>query len=138
MMPKMSVSPEATSARIIPFTRPFRSWTATCSSTLSGPRRRAPPPAGAAPRQRARAGPAPPDARAGGSNAEVAVDHRVARAELGGRRHVAHGALLHDVDAIADVEGERHVLLDEQNGHPLLVKRVDDRPDLRDHPRHQS
>src|SRR5467141_2654427 len=65
MMPKMSVSPEATSARIIPFTRPFRSWTATCSSTLSDPRRGAPPPRRAAPRQGA---PAPPDARARGSS----------------------------------------------------------------------
>src|ERR1700731_209782 len=34
MMPKISVSPEATSARIIPVTMPLTVWMRICSSTL--------------------------------------------------------------------------------------------------------
>ena len=47
-------------------------------------------------------------------------------------------ALLHDVDALARLERQRHVLLDQQDGHALPVQHVDDLADLRHHARHQS
>ena len=90
MMPKMSVSPEATSARIIPLTMPLTVWMRICSNGM-----------------------------ATGLDSEVLVDDRVVGAEIGGRRVVAHESLLHDVDAVRRFERERHVLLDEQNGDAL-------------------
>ena len=48
-----------------------------------------------------------------------------------------HRAFLHDVDALAGLERERHVLLHQQNRHALPVQHLDDLPDLRNHARHQ-
>src|SRR5207244_502414 len=109
MIPKISVSPEATSARIMPFTRPFTICTRIWST-------------GSIVR----------------SDSEVLVDDSGVEAEIGRRRVVADHTLFHDVHAVGDVESERHVLLDEQDGHALPVEDVDDLADLRDHPRHQS
>ena len=52
-------------------------------------------------------------------------------------RVVADRALLHDVDALAGLQGQRHVLLDQQDRDAFAVQHVDDLPDLRDHARHQ-
>ena len=51
---------------------------------------------------------------------------------------VAHAALLHDVDALARRQRERHVLLDQKDGDALVVQELDDVADLRDHARHQA
>ena len=58
--------------------------------------------------------------------------------QLGRRALVAHDALLHDVDALARLERQRHVLLHQQDRHALAVQHVDDLADLRDHARHQA
>ena len=51
---------------------------------------------------------------------------------------VLHRALLHDVAAARGVEGQGDVLLHEQDGHPILVKPVDDVADLAHHPGHEA
>ena len=56
--------------------------------------------------------------------------HRVIGAQVGGRRVVPHDALLHDVDALGRLERQRHVLLDEEDGHAVPVEHVDDLADL--------
>ena len=50
---------------------------------------------------------------------------------------MAHAALLHDIDALAGLEGQRHVLLDQQHRDAFVVQHLDDLADLRDHARHQ-
>src|SRR5438132_8154697 len=107
MIPKMSVSPEATRARIIPVTMPLMAWTRSCSR---GSRR----------------------------DAEVLVNDRLVRPELAGGTAVPDLALLHDVHARADLQGERHVLLDEENRQTVPAQHVDDLPDLGDHAWHQA
>src|SRR5262249_17578813 len=107
MIPKIRVSPEATSARIMPLTSPFTVWIRICSMGIAT------------------------------SHPQVLVDDRGIGAQGGRRRLVAHDALLHDVDTTADLERERHVLLDQQDGHALAIQQADDVPDLRDHARHQ-
>src|SRR5438552_3433994 len=108
MIPKISVSPEATSARIMPFTRPFTICTMTWSTGIIG------------------------------SDSQVLVDDGGVGAQRRRGPVVADGALLHDVHAVRDVERERYVLLHEQDGHALLVKDIDDLADLRDHARHEA
>src|SRR6476469_3759984 len=110
MMPKISVRPEATSARIMPVTIPFTVWMTIMSQGMSM---------------------LP-------LNSEVLVDNRIVDGEGGGEGLMPHGAFLHEVDALAGGERQRHVLLDQQNGHALLVQHVDDLADLRDHARHQT
>src|ERR671918_696122 len=107
MMPKISVSPEATRARIIPLTTPLTIWTTSWSNGTTT------------------------------LHPQVLVDHRLIGPQLGGRGVVAHGALLHDVDALGDPERERHVLLDQENRHALAAKHLDDLADVGDHARHQ-
>src|SRR5215831_3020407 len=109
MMPKIRVSPEAISARIIPVTRPFRVWIRICS----------------------RGSPT-------SSHSEVLMDHGVVLPEVRGRGVVPDDPLLHDVHALARLERERHVLLDQQDGDPLPVQRLHDLPDLGHHARHES
>src|SRR5437660_10078960 len=104
MMPKISVSPEATSARIMPTTMPLIAWIRICSSKL---------------------------------DSQIFVDDLVARVQFRSSRVMAHLALLHEVDAFARLERERHVLLHQQNRDALAAQHVDDVPDLRDHARHQ-
>src|SRR5438105_7631402 len=109
MIPKMSVSPDATSARIMPFTRPLTICTRTWSMGIMC-----------------------------ASDSEVLVDDAGIRAQRRGGRMVAHRALLHDVHAVRYSQRERYVLLDEQDGHALPVQHADDVADLRDHARHET
>ena len=93
MMPKISVRPEATSARIMPVTMPLIVWIRIrCSSGRS---------IGHTPRYWWMTG---------------SFD-----AQLGGRGVVAHHALFHDVDPLARLEGQRHVLLDQQHRDPFAL-----------------
>src|SRR5437867_373730 len=108
MIPKMSVSPEATRARIMPLTRPLMVWMRICSRGM--PTR---------------------------SDSQVLVDDGVVGAQVRRGCVVADHALLHDVDAVRGLEGERHVLLHEEDGHAVAVQDVDDLVDLRDHARHE-
>src|SRR5256886_17169185 len=71
------------------------------------------------------------------SDPEVLVDDARVGAQVGRRRVVPHGALLHDVDAPRRVERQRDVLLDEQDGYPVPVEHVHDLLDLGDHPGHE-
>src|SRR5262245_28174392 len=96
MIPKISVSPEATSARIMPFTSPLTICTRIWSYGMLA------------------------------SDSQVLVDGGLVGPELGGRRVVADDALLHDVDAVGHVQGQGDVLLDQKNGHALAVEDVDD------------
>src|SRR5271169_4667399 len=100
MMPKIKVRPEATSARIMPVTMPFTVWIRICSNAMSM------------------------------LHAQILVDHCVADLQLGCRGVVAHRSLLHQVDSLADLQRERHVLLDQQDRHAFTVQRVDDLPDV--------
>src|SRR5687767_12696275 len=108
MIPKIRVSPEATSARIMPLTSPFtvctRNWSNGMAATL---------------------------------DPQVLVNDGVVGAEGGRGGLVPDGALLHDVHPIGHGERERHVLLDEQDRHALLVEDLDDLADLAHHPRHE-
>src|SRR6185503_5972250 len=94
MMPKISVRPEATSARIMPVTMPLTVWMTMMSQGMSA---NMPMPL----------------------NSQILLDDRIVHFEL--RRHgmVANHALLHDVDALAGLERQRHVLLHQQDGDAL-------------------
>src|SRR5688500_1476253 len=87
MIPKISVSPEATRARIIPFTMPLMACTTIWSQGIMAC-----------------------------LHSQVLVDDGLVGAQGRRRRLVPHHALLHDVDALAHAERERHVLLDQQDG----------------------
>src|SRR6266851_320170 len=107
MMPKISVSPEAMSARIMPVMIPLTVWMISCSRRISM------------------------------LDAQVAVDDCVVRGELGRRGMVTDGSLFEEIDALTSGKCQGDVLLDQQNGHPITVEHVDDRVDLRYHARHQ-
>src|SRR5580704_8466670 len=98
MMPKISVSPEAISARIMPVTIPFTVW---MSSRSSGKLRKK-------------------SRTAAILHPQILVDDGVVRLERGGGRLVPDRALLHEIDALARRERQRHVLLDQQDRHALL------------------
>src|ERR1700681_3650219 len=103
MMPKISVRPDATSARIMPVTMPLIVWIRIWSNGI--------------------------DAMMcwrSTLNSQVPVDHGVVDAQLGGGGVVAHGALLHDIDPLAHLQRERDVLLDQQDRHAFLMQRLDD------------
>src|SRR5215813_8002928 len=68
---------------------------------------------------------------------EILVDDRVAELERGCRAVMPDSAFLHDVDALARFQRQRHVLLHQQNRHALPVQHVDDLSDLPNHARHQ-
>src|SRR5438552_367315 len=108
MIPKMSVSPEATRARIMPLTRPLMVWMRICSRGM--PTR---------------------------SDSQELVDDGVVGAQVRRGCVVADHALLHDVDAVRGLAGERHVLLHEQGGHaPDLAPLEGDVPFGRAHEAH--
>src|SRR6202035_4449298 len=96
MMPKISVNPEATSARIMPLTMPFSVWITKCANPIPM------------------------------SDAEILVDDGVAEVQLRGRGVVADDPLLDDVDPLAGKEGQRHVRLDQQHRHRIAVQHLDD------------
>src|SRR3954464_7783204 len=116
MMPKISVRPEAISARIMPVTMPFKVWMMNSSIGKSVKNERI----------------------AAILHPEILLDDVVADLEVGRRGMVTDRALLHDVDALACFERQWHVLLDQQNGDALVVQGIDDLMDLRDHARHQT
>src|SRR6186713_1840000 len=115
MMPKISVRPEAISARIMPVTMPFSVWMTNNSKGKS----------------------AKNETIAAILHPEILLDDVVADLEIGGPRVMADRALLHDVDALTGLQGQRHVLLHQQDRHAFVVQRIDDLMDLRDHARHQ-
>src|SRR5271169_5379057 len=108
MMPKIKVRPEATSARIMPVTTPLIVWIKIWSSGISM------------------------------SHAEILVNHRVAHLQFRGHGVMAHHPLLDEIDPPTRFEGQRHVLLDEEDRDPLAAQYADDFQDLRDHTRHQA
>src|SRR2546427_3358180 len=108
MIPKISVRPEATRARIIPVTIPLMTWIRSRSNGIVT------------------------------LHSQVLVDDRVVPPEVRRGRVVAHHPFLHDVHAARDLEGQSHVLLDEQDRHPVAVEDVDDLVDLGDHAGHQT
>src|SRR5216683_2345481 len=116
MMPKISVSPEAISARIMPVTMPFSVWITIRSKGMAWKN----------------------STTVSMLHPQILLDDRVLHVELGRRAMVPDDALLHDVDPLAGCERERHVLLHQQDRHALLVQHLDDLADLRDHARHQS
>src|SRR5262247_2189712 len=116
MMPKIRVSPEAISARIMPVTMPFTVWISSWSY-------------GMACRNSTTVSMLHP---------QILCDDRVVHLDLGRRGVVPDSALLHDVDALAGLERERHILLHQQDRDALPVQHLDDRADLRDHARHQA
>src|SRR6266545_2643673 len=69
---------------------------------------------------------------------QVLMDDGVVVPEIRGSGVMAHHTLLHDVDALARLEGERHVLFHQQDRHAVAVEHVDDLADLRHHARHQA
>src|SRR6266550_927565 len=71
-------------------------------------------------------------------HAQILVDDRIVHPQLGGCGVVPDDAFLHDVDALAGLEGERDILLHHQDRHALPVERIDDLPDLGNHARHQA
>src|SRR6266851_629099 len=96
MMPKIRVSPEATSARIMPVTMPLIVWIRIWSngiacSTESSTR----------------------------LHSHVLMNDRVIGPQFGRGGVVPYHALLDQVDALAGVERQRHVLLDQQHRHAL-------------------
>src|SRR3954453_23558886 len=108
MMPKIKVRPEAISARIMPVTMPFNVWMMNSSKGKSAKNERI----------------------AAILHPEILLDDVVADLEVGGQRLMPDRALLHDVDALARLQGQRHILLDQQDRHAFVVQRVDDLVDL--------
>src|SRR5471030_2758324 len=115
MMPKISVSPDAISARIMPVTMPLSVWMTNSSIGKSAKNART----------------------AAILHSEILLDDIVADLEIGRFGVMAYRALLHDVDALARFQGQRHVLLDKQNCDAFVMQRIDDLVNLRDHARHQ-
>src|SRR5690242_15490847 len=117
MMPKISVSPEAIRARIMPVTMPFSVWMMnSCQGKSENT----------------------PRIDAAILDPEKLLDDGVADVEIGRRGMVADRALLHDVDALACLERQRHVLLDQEDCNAVIVQGVDDLMNLRYHPWHQA
>src|SRR6186997_1276869 len=92
IMPKISVSPEAISARIMPVTMPLSVWIRNSSHGKSCTKE-----------------------KTDILHPEILLDDGVADLELHRRRVMADCALLHDVDALAGLKRQRHVLLDQQD-----------------------
>src|ERR1700733_2071343 len=104
VMPKMSVSPEAISARIMPVTTPFNVWMMNSSIGKSAKNART-------------------DAIL---HSEILLDDVVADLEVARCRLMPDRPLLHNVNALARFERQRHILLDQQDRHAFVVQRVDD------------
>src|ERR1700758_4744948 len=136
IMPKMRVSPEATSARIMPVTTPLIVWISSwwkaisipvllCEPAPSFPRKREPraEAPGGCPWAPASAG-ATMDG-IGALHAQILMNHSVIHPQLGGGRVMPHEALLQDVDPPGGRQCQRHVLLDQQHRHILAMQYVD-------------
>src|SRR4051812_17134859 len=116
MIPKISVSPDAISARIMPVTMPLSVWMINNCQ-----------------------GKSPKKARIDAAilHSEILFDDVVADLKVGRSSLMADRALLHDVDALTGLKRQRHVLLDQQDRNAFAVKRVDDLVNLRNHARHE-
>src|SRR5579864_6433728 len=108
MMPKIKVRPEATKARIMPVTMPLIVWIRIWSSGISM------------------------------SHAEILVNHRVVDLQFRGQGVMTHNALLDEINSPARFEGQRDILLDQEDRDPLAAQHADDFQDLRHHARHQA
>ena len=56
------------------------------------------------------------------SDPQILFDDGMVDVDLGGGAMVAHAAFLHDIDALARLERQRHVLLDQKNGDAFVVQ----------------
>src|SRR5437764_7412807 len=108
MMPKIKVSPEATSAKIMPVTMPLTVWIRICSRGMPT------------------------------LHPEILMDDGVVDAQVGRHRVVSDDALLDDVDPLAGLQSQRHILLHQQDGHTFAAKDVDDPQDFGHHAGHQA
>src|SRR5665213_37781 len=113
MMPKISVRPEATRAKIMPVTMPLTVWISSSSHGML-------------------------DRKSTALDPQILLDHGVVDVEFGRGAVVPHHAFFEDVDALACLERQRHVLLDQQDGDAVAMQHVDDLADLRHHARHQA
>src|SRR5213083_2807675 len=104
VMPKISVNPDATSARIMPTTMPFTVWMRICSMGMACRN----------------------CWRTAMLDSQVFLDHRVVGSELRGQSVVPDHALFHDVGALARLKRQRDVLLHQKDCHPFPVQRADD------------
>src|SRR5258708_33770295 len=106
MMPKIRVSPDATSARIMPVTTPLIVWIRIWSSGMSI------------------------------SYSEIFVDHRVVDMQLGRQGGMAHLAFFGEIDAPAGFQRQRHVLLDHRPRPPFALRGAAHLATLGDQPLH--
>src|SRR6516165_3391020 len=106
MMPKINVSPDATSASIMPVTTPLIVWIRICSIGMPT------------------------------LHTQILMDHCVVDAEFGRQCVMSDDAFLDDVNSLGGLQGQRDILFDEQHGDILSVEHADDLPDFGHHPRH--
>src|ERR1043166_3594141 len=102
MMPKIKVRPDAISARIMPVTMPFSVWIRNSSIGKSVKNERI----------------------AAILHPEILLDDVVADLEIGGSGVVADDALLHEIDALARFERQRHVLFNQEDGDTLAMQQI--------------
>src|SRR5437868_8953544 len=108
MMPKIKVRPEATRAKIMPVTMPLTVWISISSMGMPT------------------------------LHSQILMDDGVVDAQLGRYGVVPDDAFLDNVDPLAGFQGQRDILLDQQDGDILAVEHVDDPQDFGHHPGHQS
>src|SRR6516165_10446899 len=89
MMPKIRVSPEATSARIMPVTTPLIVWISSWSKGMCM------------------------------LDAQVLMDHSIVDLQRGSRRVMPDEAFFEYVDPLGRRQCQRHVLLDKKHRHIL-------------------
>src|SRR6516162_6212149 len=138
MMPKIKVSPEATSARIMPVTTPLIVWIRIWSNGISML-------ASLSRHSRERGNPERPASSgcpwtpalrggdgecAGPLHPQILMDHRVVDLERGGWCVMPDDTFFQNVNPLRRIERQRHVLLDEQHSDMLAMQYIDDFPDL--------
>src|SRR5438270_3496271 len=121
MMPKIKVSPEATSARIMPVTMPLIVWISSWSNGISMPIILP----GLLRHSR--------ESQVPVLHTQILMDDRVADAQLRGHCVVPDHALFDEIDPPRSLQRQRHVLLNEQHRHIVFFQHADDFPDLRHH-----
>src|SRR5437764_490142 len=103
MMPKISVRPDATSARIMPVTTPLIVWIRICSTGMPT------------------------------LYTQILMNHGVVDAQLGRQCVVSDDAFLDEIDPLARLQCQRDILFHQQHGDILAAKHVDDLPDFGHH-----
>src|SRR5271156_798874 len=91
MMPKIKVSPEATRAKIMPVTMPLTVWIRISSMGMPT------------------------------LHSQILMDDRIVDPQVGRHGVVSNDAFLDDVDPLAGFQGQRHILLDQQDGDILAA-----------------